>query len=537
MKKDLHSILDELTPEELDTLPEELFQVEALDDVTYRRIQSEVMTQTGLSGTETNHTPDKVSDVTKKSWRTVAAAAACIALLAGAGAATSAYAAEQKEYKAAVEFFEENELSTEGLSRREIKAVYRDITTNSFSYSKTADVIKNTKFDTTVPGIEITPEAPTQQVTPEAGSAEDNLPTPTASVTEDSNPVKYKYETTFRIDKELGAKVIDKSYVAKYNDSKLVWRTYLNEFYITGCISDPEDETAPVLVYGENLWNPAMEVTHAWVAALDTDGNILWVNMQNNSFEDEYVHSVIADTKGTYTVFSFGILGGDNWLCVCKYDACGTLLHTEKTNTGDCRIWNVTPSETGYIVQLGDSETNEYARIVKVSKDGVITDSFSYDSADSDYYIIDLMEHNGNIYLSGYATPKADPAYGHSDTRDIFHILRTVKDPSAVSEDALTQMFRDNFTALLLVCEPGTGTPQTYYSVAGAMGDTVSVENGTLCWTVKQVTASEYVYYYKNETGHSGQYFLTCEDLVLRFLEDGSLLSQEATGNFTKLER
>jgi len=71
------------------------------------------------------------------------AIAACLVLLISAGFGTYAYAAEAKEYNAAIHFFGEYGLPTDGLSRKEIKAVYRDISSEAFVYKKTADVIEN----------------------------------------------------------------------------------------------------------------------------------------------------------------------------------------------------------------------------------------------------------------------------------------------------------------------------------------------------------------------------------------------------------
>ena len=67
-------------------------------------------------------------------WGTMAA---CIALLLGVCIGSFAFVAEAKEYKAAVQFFNDYNMSTEALTRSEIKAVYRDIITKSFNYSKT----------------------------------------------------------------------------------------------------------------------------------------------------------------------------------------------------------------------------------------------------------------------------------------------------------------------------------------------------------------------------------------------------------------
>ena len=99
---------------------------------------------------KTNHQPRRIK------WATVIAA--CLAVVLVIGSATVAFAAEAREYKKAVAFFEENDLSTEGLSRSEIKAVYRDITTNSFTYGKTAEVLQKA-----VPGWEIEQGEPTPE--------------------------------------------------------------------------------------------------------------------------------------------------------------------------------------------------------------------------------------------------------------------------------------------------------------------------------------------------------------------------------------
>lgn len=68
-------------------------------------------------------------------------AAACVVLMFSVGFGTYAYAAEAREYKKAVQFFNDYVLSTDGLTREEIKNVYRDITSNSFSDDKTIYVI------------------------------------------------------------------------------------------------------------------------------------------------------------------------------------------------------------------------------------------------------------------------------------------------------------------------------------------------------------------------------------------------------------
>ena len=92
-------------------------------------------------------------------WNAVASLAACLILVISIGFIT----VEAKEYNDAIKFFNEYGLSTAGLSRGEIKAVYRDITTKSFSYSKTAEVIANSISSDKIGGFEILQDHPTPE--------------------------------------------------------------------------------------------------------------------------------------------------------------------------------------------------------------------------------------------------------------------------------------------------------------------------------------------------------------------------------------
>ena len=77
--------------------------------------------ETGLDFHTIHPTPKPKSS--NRTWRTIASVAACFILLISIGFIT----VEAKEYRDAIKFFNEYGLSTDGLSRGEIKAVYRDI--------------------------------------------------------------------------------------------------------------------------------------------------------------------------------------------------------------------------------------------------------------------------------------------------------------------------------------------------------------------------------------------------------------------------
>ena len=97
---------------------------------------------------------EKYADVRPKQAlplrKLIAACLAAVLFAGGIGVAVDAIG-----YKQATDFFVRKGLSTEGLSRQDVRAVYRDIITKSFTYEKTDDVIAE-GIEKNVPGYEIT---------------------------------------------------------------------------------------------------------------------------------------------------------------------------------------------------------------------------------------------------------------------------------------------------------------------------------------------------------------------------------------------
>ena len=152
-------------------------------------------------------------------FRKWGALAACLALavgLVGAG-----FAAEAREYSAAVDFFEQNGLSTEGLSRADVKAVYRDIVTESFTNDKTAQVLERA-----VPGWEISQREPTPEEL--AALWDRNVWRSTMPETGFSYSVNHEE----KLDETLGFYVLDKSTVDCYQDGELLWTVEFPGFVV-----------------------------------------------------------------------------------------------------------------------------------------------------------------------------------------------------------------------------------------------------------------------------------------------------------------
>ncbi len=469
-----------------------------------------------------------------RAWRAVASLAACVILLISVGFVT----VEAKEYSDAIKFFNEYGLSTDGLSRGEIKEIYRDITTKSFTYAKTAEVIAGSISSDKIGGYEILQE----NLTPEdvlnlwnyknysggfVVSGDDG--STWLGVSSNRQGVHYEYRAEYKEDPKLGFEVHDRSIVEKYEDGELLWSVPISLFWVNGITTVSDG----VIAYGETpTWSSAQH-SYAWMAKIDSEGSLLWTCMLNNGFKDEYIAEILENEDGTYAVIS---RGDYKFFCLSQYSSGGKEISFQKTEVGNYGIWNAARFGDGYIVQLGSHMTNEYSRIVKVDRQGNITESFSYGSEDAYYYITDMIEYNGNIYLSAYSVPRLeDEAQSAGGRYEIAAVLNYLFDNDIwkISSEELTPMVRDNYTAMLLVCDPNVGTPQEFYSVKGSLGGKLSLgDSGMLLWDVESITSTFF-------SPQTSAFTIAGSSFVFRYTFDsaGKLVSQEKTGEITSFYR
>lgn len=498
MKKDLRNILQSAGAEELDILLKGLsFDSEesAAEERIYRNVR-------------------KKSGGKRTLWRKVAAVAACAAVLMGIGAGGWIYAAESREYRAAVEFFAENNLSLEGLSRGEIKAVYRDITTESFSYDKTAVVIAGSIQTHRVEGILLQGDAENlwnyKNASEILQQSEENIP--------DSR--EYRIEHTFKLWEEKGFDVLDKSIIVHMDGESELWRTEISAFMAT----DYVPVTDGILVWGDTDTWSSEQIRHAWLAKISHEGELLW-QLELGDFFHEYIAAVLENEDGTYAVFSRGNL---KTLCFSRIDAQGTRLHIQQTEVGNYGIWRAARLGEGYIVQLGSYMEGEYARIVRVDTEGNLTDSVSYEDDKSVYAIQDMLEYGGNLYLSVYAVPKGEETAGGSFRDEIAPVLNGLLDrnPQSVDGEQLARAVRERYTAMLLICRPDDGLPLEFYTAKESLGGMLSVSDaGELLWETEYITDVIF-------SPYTNAYSLSGSTAVTRYTfgADGLLIGQELTG-------
>lgn len=423
----------------------------------------------------------KLTKTGNRAWRLIASVAACLTLLITIGFGSYVCVAEAKAYKEAVQFFHEHGLSIEGLSRSEIKAVYKDITTKTFTYNKTAEVIKKSLTAQQIPGYLISQDTPT----PEELEAIWNYRNGGFPILTQRG-IHYRYRSEDKYDPDRGLDIHDKSILEKYDGNTLLWSVEIDDFWVNEycVVSDG------VFAYGNTPpnTNPNTSYTcYAWMAKIDDNGHLLWTHMLDHGFEGETIGGILENEDGSYAVFSRGDL---NYFCFSRYTADGEETHCKQTEIGNYGIWNAVRFGDGYLVQLSSYNTAEYATIVKVDQEGNITEQFSYDNEDTRYFIVDMIDYNGSIYLSAYAVPQIP-----ENSREIGAVVHYLfeNDIWEISSEELTPMVRDNYTAVLLACDPNGGIPKEFYSVDGSLGGGLALdEQGMLLWNVESIATTFY---------------------------------------------
>jgi len=444
-----------------------------------------------------------------RKWLAVAACLVLIVSLTG-----GILVAEAKEYNAAVDFFKENGLSTEGLSRSDVKAVYRDITSQHFTYDKTAEVIERA-----VPGLEIDQRQPTPE---ELAALWDR------NVWRNTRleiGFSYRVDVREKLDEGLGFDVLDRSVLECYRDGGLLWTAEFPGLYV----EDGAHTSAGTAVWGHNDTWSSEQPARSSVARVDENGNVLWQRQLDHGFEREYIAAVVDNGDGTWAVVSRGDF---KYLCLSQYDMDGNELFNYVTEVGNYGIWNAVRLGDGYLVQLGNTMDGETARLVKLNREGDLLDTFVYEGEDCDYTITDMIEFGDRVYLSAYAVPKQKEKGGRYEIADVLDYLFS-NNIWEISSEELTPMVRDNYTAVLLLCDPEGGAPETFYSVKGSLGGKLAVNgSGELAWDVESVVNTFF-----SPATSSFTIGGTCQVFRYTFDGAGTLLRQEDAGETVPYHR
>ena len=480
-----------------------------------------------------NEAEDCVPQVKKNYRMKWGLIAACIAVILVIGSAATVFAVEAKEYNDAVAFFEDNGLSAEGLSRAEVKAVYRDITTKSFKFEKTADIIKQSVYGYEIEQVDKTPEDAEEIWNKNFEAAQK----------------EYGYKQTFHGNGQMesGLPMSEKTTLEYYEDGKLIWTADFAEESIekTVKVNDvtmvlgnkyvyssteiyPESELIGYVFFnGETYESTKIHQEYTFAAFIDGEGKVFWKAKLNHASQYEQIISVFENEDGSRTVFSRADRSG---IMLTKLDENGNELSAKKLDVSAYLEKVARFYDGGYLVQVSSLDSEEADTLLKVDKDGNIFGDFTYESEDTSFLITDFIEFGGQIYLSAVAADKQN---------SVGWIYVSDKEQDAVSvpdenyDEQFTADLRESYTAILLVCDSEGGTPTTFYSVKGAFGAGLSVnDEGNLEWKV-QTIATAYPSYWTNSYSMAG----TCEIFRYTFDLSGKLIDSFDTGKIVGFRR
>ncbi len=442
------------------------------------------------------------------------AAAACLVLVTVFYLGAHVYAAEQREYKAAVTFFEANDLSTEGLTRGEIKAVYRDITTKQFTYNKTAEVLQNS-LQAQIPGYEFLHKEPTPEEMESLWTYQNGYH---HFVSPDQ--ADYTIELVEFSDPDTGVSHFEKSVISRYQSGECLWRTDIPTLKAL----EYQELSHGLLVWGYPPSDTGLD-HRAAMARLDPEGNLLWVQILDSGFEEEAIEAIAENPDGSIAVFSRGDV---QYLSVSQYGTDGQCLSVQKHSIGNYGIRNAARLGEDYLVQLGNNTLEEPQKLVRITQTGEMTDSFCYTEEDSKYHITDLQEFNGTLYISAYATPSAEEGYD-----ELFSIITDHEDLINMPETELTGLVRESYQAVLLICEPDGGMPRAFYCVPGNLGAQLYVDtDNRLIWQTEDIQVVAYSPATNAYTFHG-----VSKLYEYSFSSQGVLESRTETGKTTSFKR
>ena len=493
---------------------------EILNNIDVKYIEeAEDYTGTRVSATETAAAAN--SHRFRFRW---AFAAAALVLLIVAGSTFFAVRAEAMEYNKALEFFDSNGLSTEGLNRAEIKAVYRDITTKSFTYGKTAEVITKD-----IPGYAVEQESLSSETL--AAIWEKNYEHPSVDEYGYSYQVEYKYA-------ENGGYVTETTIICTHAGVEQ-WRSSFPDIQLVHSTTAKNGS----LVYGTlTYFEGDRGYTKDYIAFLNNNGVKKWEYYLDHGLVSESLVAVLPGKGNNFDVFSSFFVSEtqERHLCYIRLDKNGKEISFKDILQGPYSFINATRFGNGFLLHIAEwysTEPGSTARLLRLDSKGTPLGEISYTADNCKYFITDMIEFGGKLILSAYAVPLKNDGSGQTclsfDELDKY-IEETYgysrRSSEARSELDITGFIKRNFTAVLLLCDSESATPTLFYSVKEATVGSGSLfvnDSNELEWTVKSI---EYVTHHSFSSQTLGIQANDCINLKYCFNNSGALLRIIDTG-------
>ncbi len=416
-----------------------------------RSIMERLDRKTGL---ETSGRAKKQVGLTRKAWFAIAA---CAVLVVGMAFGGYALAAEAKEYNAALAYCEANGISTEGLSRAEIKAVYRSIRSESGAYdSDTVVTVTHSGENGNVGGWEILTDG-------DPRTADFNSVI-RAEIQRDIARQEYR----------CGISKDGSGVISKEKDGEKIWEYKTSE--VSACCTAVSVTGGTAVFAQRTIESDEGTVSLPAVFKLNVNGELLWMTKwaddQADSDMIEYdSETLVPEPDGGVTVFSVkrDYARREFAVCVTRLDAEGNIVFDVENPVGNYTVFGAYKIGDGYIARIGlppvpaEGFTVQEFCVMRFTGDGHIADAYRFSEDGMEIQVSDMVLFEGKLYVSAVVTD-----VGMFNER-------------SESEELIT--------AMLFVCDPDTGALKEFYQVKNAEGSKLEWSGNELMWRVNRITS------------------------------------------------
>ncbi len=473
--------------------------------------------------------------------------AAALALVIVCGALAYAVSAEAREYGEAKQFFMDNGLDPEGLTRGEIKAVYRDITTERFTYGKTAEVIAHSLAEKNVLGYAVNAELRTSDEVLNAWCelraarkrGEDRREWHDGKL-----PWELGYSASPVHPSENSLEIIAVD-IQRTENGEVVWSTRID-----GLASlDLKVVSGGVIAYGRSA---GKDRRRPMLAKVSGDGELLWRRDALLDCDCQFISAITELYNGDIAVFGAAEAdpqedpdGYPVWnICYARYTADGEPIHTNTAFVGGGSVSFAVPYGDGCIAAI------DFDGIFTVSGDGSFSEKIVYSEAGRHYVIKGMIEYAGSVFISCYSYPVAgqneEGFFGYSEMPGVRAETDLVgieawynehpnwrEEGFGYCDETFLSTLRENYGAVLLRIGPVSPEPEIFYSVGAAFGSRLEIsDEDELVWFVENISSAGI---YPFLDSHSME--LLCAVSRCRFAPSGEIIAAEDTGEITRIWR
>ncbi len=425
---------------------------------------------------------DKQMKKRKKLTSTVAAVI-CAITVVSLSFGVYAYAADVREYNEAVQYLDSIDYSTEGMSRGEIKKIYRAIVASAES------------------GV----------------SAEDEKDVVIAITGSDINgmtdPSAADVGKTYEIVKGNGKDALNR--LQKQDGDTVLW-TFSSENISVNGYCPTEDGNVVVCGGLETFKNGAVHACQAFTM-LDENGQTVWQTAdcdgQTPGFDFVYGYASGIFEKENGGFFSLGFnmkQNGDDvktYLILTHISESGEILDKNEIPTteyfGEKRFVGLrycTRYEDSFVAYISANGFDHFEGLVKISPEGEIGQVFSFSENGVEYIVNDIKEYGGRLWISADAV-KANRGQGDEYASVRANLLYAplyslvTGDGNGFLPHDCTDILKNNCEAVLLVCDPDADSPYTYYKESGAASGAIGMNDlGGLTWKTRSIESGTAFY-------------------------------------------